>query len=471
MVIDTGPGGHVVEVDTEMQPAAGFPRGIAREATPLGFSGGDLLIYKSVVVLSGAALPLIAGMNWFLRGTISWPQLTLDAIILACAGVCWLLSRSGRREVAAALLIGLLWCSATIYAFQTGYGMHSAVIFVYLPCVLYTALFFGLGIAAAELALTIAALVTMYLAEADGRLAGAALFAAQGTSFNFLLGVILTSAGTLIVSLVYHRRIERDTLRMATVAEQRRIAMEQAQMAQAQLETANARLQSLNAELAERSRQHELATVRARRDFDLAHDVLAKDIPESLNSMRASLAAPDERTEKRLLAGIVRIEAMVGALGELSRYGEPELQREPVDLSAIAGTVARELRARATYARVVFDVDGGLRAHADRAQATSLMRHLIKRAAVACHAEPDPVVHVGSGSLEGQPVFYVRDNGPGMDETQRKKIFRPFERDGTENTVDIGIVSARRIAERHGGELDVDSAPGQGTTFFFSLGG
>src|SRR5262249_36930050 len=95
--------------------------------------------------------------------------------------------------------------------------------------------------------------------------------------------------------------------------------------------------------------------------------------------------------------------------------------------------------------------------------------HLVKRAAAACHDEPEAKVHIGAASLEGRPVFFVRDNGPGMDAAACERLFRPFERENLENTVDIGIVSARRIAERHGGELFVESAPGRGATFFFSL--
>jgi signal transduction histidine kinase len=67
-------------------------------------------------------------------------------------------------------------------------------------------------------------------------------------------------------------------------------------------------------------------------------------------------------------------------------------------------------------------------------------------------------------------VFYVSDNGPGMDAATQEKLFRPVAPGSTmENTVDIGIVSARRIAERHGGELFVETASGRGTTYFFTL--
>jgi len=57
-----------------------------------------------------------------------------------------------------------------------------------------------------------------------------------------------------------------------------------------------------------------------------------------------------------------------------------------------------------------------------------------------------------------------------LDEAAREQLFRPFSRAARpEDTVDIGIVSSRRISERHGGELFVESAPGRGTTYFFTL--
>jgi signal transduction histidine kinase len=436
---------------------------------PLGAHGGDILIYKSIVVLAGIALPLIAGVNWWLRGTVSWPQLSLSATLLGAALLCWTLSRAGRREIAAALLIGLLWTATTIYAFESGYGMHSAVVFVYLPCVLYTALFFGLAFAAGELALTVAALVLMYFAEESGRLGGASLFGSQGTNFNFLLGVILTSAGTLIVSLVYHYRIERHAMDVAAEAEQRRLAMERAQHAQAQLQTANARLEALNAEFAAQTRGHEQQTARALRDLDLYHDVLAKDLPASLEALRAALAVPDEGTEARLQLVIGRMATVIGALGELRGRAEPPLQRTSVHLSSLAHDEARRLHIRARYARLHFEIDPGMRTEGDPAGITALLHHLIKRAAAACERESEPVVHVGAGSREGRPVFFVRDNGPGMDEAGRARLFRSFDMAARDDTVDIGIVSARRIAERHGGELFVESALGRGTTFFFTL--
>jgi len=343
------------------------------------------------------------------------------------------------------------------------------VIFVYLPCLLYTAFFFGLPIATAELVLTVAALVVMYFAEERGRLGGAAEFARQGTNFNFLAGVILTSIGTLIVSLAYHRRIERDTVALAMEAEQRRRAMEQAQTAKAQFETANARLQALNTELETQGRQLALEAVRARRDIDLVHDVIAKDVLGSLPAMRAALEAIDVQTAVRLHREFARIETVIGALGDFGGRSESNLLRTRVDLSALANDYIRELRGLARYARVRFDVDPGMSAPANREQVAALLRHLVKRACASCMAELEPLVHVGSGSNDGRAVYFVRDNGPGMDLTQLEALFRPLGLRDLDNTMDIGIVSARRIAERHGGQLFAESEPGKGTIYFFTL--
>ena len=166
---------------------------------------------------------------------------------------------------------------------------------------------------------------------------------------------------------------------------------------------------------------------------------------------------------------IGRMESVVGALAELGRHGEPPLQRLPIELSELVREVTGQLRAGGRFARVRFECDAGLQAMGDRQLVAALLRHLVKRAAAACQAEAEPPVRVGGGSIDGRPVYRARQRA-GMDPARRDKLLRPFGRGAAEDdTVDIGIVSARRIAERHGGELFIDSAPGKGTTCYFSL--
>jgi hypothetical protein len=385
---------------SETRQAEGSP-GFSRPVTPLSMWGGDTLVYRSIIALAVAALPFVALANWLARGTVLGPQFTLAAALCCGAIVCYTLSRLGMRDTAAALLIGVIWSTSTIYAFATDLGMHSSVIYMYLPCLLYTVLFFGVAFASIQLALTLAALMLMYWGEERGSISGLRAFAEHSSNLNFLIGIVVTCVGTLIVGVVYHRRVASEAARVVAEAEKRRLAMEQAQLARAQLETAHAQLQALHGDLAAKERASAEEIARLKRDIDLFHDVVSKDFPASLKALREALAAPDDGTEARLQREFGRMEAVTGALEELGRHNLPALKRAPIDLSAVAQEAIRNLRAAQDFARVRFDVDAHLQAVGDRHLVAALLRHLIRRAARACRAEREPLVHVGSGSREG----------------------------------------------------------------------
>jgi signal transduction histidine kinase len=448
-----------MQARSDLGHAGSLPSGIVREITPLSLWGGDTRIYQSIIALSALALPVIASVNLYTRGTPSWPQLGAAGAIFTGALLCSWLARRGRRDVAAALLIGVLWFTVTIYAFNSGYGMHSAAVFVYLPCVLYTSLFFGLTIASVELAFTISVLVLMYYAEQRGNIAGAAAFIANGTNFNFLVGVVITSIGTLAVGVAYHRRVEREAARVVAAAEQRRAAMELAQDSQAQLQTAHARLQQMNDDLAQRGLYLDREMARALRDIGLYHDAVSREIPASLRALREAIARPDEQTEARLQRELAHLETVCGALADLG-HGEPAVARDMVALTGVAQEAARKLREEPGLAQVRVDIDAGLRARGDPRLLALLLQRLLTRAARACRAEPEAVVHFGSGSLDGRAMFFVHDNGSGMDRA------RP---DDLRQALETGLAGAQNVIERHGGDMVVDFRPGKGTTVFFSL--
>ena len=426
--------------DSEAQQAIAYPRGIVREVTPLSLWGGDTLIYRTIVALAAIALPVVAAVHWAMRGELPWPQLIFTASMLGGSLTCLEVARRGQREIAAALLIGLLWLGTTIYAFKTGYGMHSALVFIYLPCMLYTALFFGIAIASSELVLTVATLSVMYVAEANGRLDGAAGVVATGTGFNYLLGIVVTLVATLAAGLTYHRRVEREAARVVAEAARHYAEMQTARTAQTQIETANARLQLLHNDQEARTALRDAEIARLKRDLDLLRSGLAGD---------ASAAA--------------------GTLAGLASSSLRPLQREALDVSALAHKAVAEARRHAEHARISIKISTRLRASADRRMVEALLGLLVERACRSCRGEPDPGIDIGGGSLEGQPVFFVRDNGPVLDAAQRARLFEPFAHGAA--THDLSVVHARCVAERHGGELVVESVQDEGTTVHFSLPG
>lgn len=418
--------------ETEAPKGLDLPRGILREVTPLSMWAGDTLIYRTIVGLAVLALPVVAAVHWVVRGALPWPQLAFIGCILAGGYACLAIARRGAREVAAAMLVGLLWLATTIYAFKTGYGMHSAMVFIYLPCLLYTGLFFGIGIASAELALTAASLFLMYHAETTGRIGGAAEVVATGTAFNYMVGIVVTLVGTLAGGLVYHRRVERESARVVAQAAKHLAALESAQAAKAELETARARLETFGAQVSARASTRDQELEAAQRSLDLLRAALEAQPPGALRD-----------------------------LAEIAACNLQALQREALDLTAMAQQIAERARRDPGLAKVAIRIDAGLQARGDRRLVSLLLEHLVLRACGACRGELEAAVHVGGGSLGGRSVFFVRDNGPALDAARRAALFGPFGE----------AVLARCIVERHGGELEVDAASGNETTFFFSLPG
>ena len=92
--------------------------------------------------------------------------------------------------------------------------------------------------------------------------------------------------------------------------------------------------------------------------------------------------------------------------------------------------------------------------------------------AIKFRGERPPQIHVGARAEAGRWVFSVRDNGIGIDAQYFERIFQVFQRLHTRKTypgTGIGLAICKKIVERHGGKIWIESQPGQGSTFYFSL--
>jgi two-component system, sensor histidine kinase and response regulator len=157
-------------------------------------------------------------------------------------------------------------------------------------------------------------------------------------------------------------------------------------------------------------------------------------------------------------------------LGNMSRT---EMQIQPVDLSHLAQSLMSELAAQHPQAQVSWQVQPGLQAMGDQRLLRVAVSNLLSNAWKYSAGVPRPFIEFAAREEEGQPVFFVRDNGAGFDvHAAGDRLFRPFQRfhsDALFQGNGVGLAIVQRVIDKHGGRLRVESAPGRGATFFFTL--
>jgi light-regulated signal transduction histidine kinase (bacteriophytochrome) len=176
---------------------------------------------------------------------------------------------------------------------------------------------------------------------------------------------------------------------------------------------------------------------------------------------------------ERILAATERMGALIDDLLNLSQVSRAELVLGPVDLSAEVADIADELQAREPKRRVRFTVQDGIWANVDRILIRTVLQNLVENAWKYTAKSDGATIEFGTAAAEDAMVCcFVRDNGAGFDPAFGSKLFQPFQRlhsvtefPGT----GIGLVSVRRIVERHGGRVWAEGAVDRGATFYFTL--
>lgn len=164
---------------------------------------------------------------------------------------------------------------------------------------------------------------------------------------------------------------------------------------------------------------------------------------------------------------------LIDDLLKLSRVTRVELAHEPVDLGAIARTIAAELALTQPERQVEWRIADGLETIGDMRLLRIALENLVGNAWKFSAQRERAVIEVGATDTDTERTYFVRDNGAGFDMAYVDKLFRPFSRlHGTEEFpgTGIGLVTAQRIIRRHGGRIWAEAAVNEGATFFFTLG-
>ena len=183
---------------------------------------------------------------------------------------------------------------------------------------------------------------------------------------------------------------------------------------------------------------------------------------------------------KRLESDIQRIgnaadqmQQLLNDLLELSRIGRLVNASEAIDLPALIKDVIELLHGRLSDRHIQVTVQEPLpRVYGDRARLLEVWQNLIDNAAKFMGDQPNPQIEIGqAGNAENDtPIFFVRDNGMGIDPRFTDRIFGLFDKlDSRTEGTGIGLALVKRIVEFHGGRIWVESGLGKGATFYFTL--
>jgi PAS domain S-box-containing protein len=167
-----------------------------------------------------------------------------------------------------------------------------------------------------------------------------------------------------------------------------------------------------------------------------------------------------------------RMQQMIRALLNLSRVGRRDQDLAPTDVEALLERTLRALQRAVEETGAEVTHDPLPTVMADEAQLGQVFQNLIANALKFRRESVPPHVHI-SARREGETwLFAVADNGIGIDPQQADRIFEIFQRLHTWEEypgTGIGLALSRKIIERHGGRIWVESEPGEGATFYFTL--
>ncbi len=210
--------------------------------------------------------------------------------------------------------------------------------------------------------------------------------------------------------------------------------------------------------------------------------VASHDLQEPLRMVTSYLQLVEQRYADKLddsgkefidyaVDGAARMKELINDLLTYSRIQRAAVENTPVAMDEVFERVVHNLQLQIEDTGAAVTSDPLPVVTANRVQMVQLLQNLIGNALKFCAGRP-PRVHVSAERQGDMWRFAVRDNGIGIEAAYLERIFVIFQRLHTRSEYEgtgIGLAICRRIVEKHGGQITVESTPGEGSTFYFTL--
>jgi len=175
---------------------------------------------------------------------------------------------------------------------------------------------------------------------------------------------------------------------------------------------------------------------------------------------------------QRMREASKRMTSVFDGLQMLFRLTSGEIKREEIDVGAMAGQITQELRTAYPDRRVDVDIASGITVSGDQRLVRILLTNLMNNAWKFTAGKEPARITIGQETVDGESRIFVKDDGVGFDMIDSHRLFGAFQRLHSQSEFSgagIGLATARRIVNRHGGRIWAEGALGEGATFYFVL--
>lgn len=258
----------------------------------------------------------------------------------------------------------------------------------------------------------------------------------------------------VLLSLVEDQKAAEEKLNQLNVELEKRVSQRTAQ-----LEAVNKELEAFSYSVS-----HDLrAPLRGIDGWSLA---LLEDYGDQLNEEA-------QRYLQRVRDETQRMGQLIDDLLRLSRVTRVEIKQSEVDLSELAKMIMSRLLEENGQPHIEAKIQEGLLVSGDVNLLEILLTNLLSNALKFSGRQAQPKIEFGRETINGQPTYFVRDNGVGFDMQYAKNLFGAFQRMHKQTEfpgTGIGLATVQRIVNRHGGKVWADAKKNEGATFYFTLG-
>ncbi len=230
-------------------------------------------------------------------------------------------------------------------------------------------------------------------------------------------------------------------------------------------------LQRLNTQLAERNRELDTFTYITSHDLQEPLRMVMTYVQLFANRYKSHLDAEAEQFIHFAVEGVKRMQALLQDLLAYTRVGGQQAVLSRVDSAQVLRLTLENLRARIADARATITSDPLPPVLADASQLGLVFQNLVSNA-LKFRASASPCIHISVDQEQTRYRFAIRDNGIGIAPQYAEQIFQVFQRLHTHQKypgTGMGLAICKKIIEQHGGRIWVESALGEGSTFFFTL--